>query len=133
VIALRAHHLLCQFGYRGHGYSEAFVDNMTAVLDHLSQHSHTLVRLSDEPDVLCAKYPTDQPNHCCQPEVIERDRRILAQLDLHRGTTMPWSDLVERAKTRFVPDDLTQLCSTCPWLPLGYCQQGLQQASLHPG
>lgn len=132
-LALRGHHLLCQFGYRGHGYSKAFTDNMTAVLTHLGRHGESLVCLTDTPDILCRKFPSDQPNHCHTPEVIHRDQAILDRLDLRPGHVIAWSELVERATHEFCSEDLLTLCSTCSWLPLGYCQQGLHEARLNPG
>jgi len=35
TIKLRPHHLLCTKGYGGMGYSEGFVENMTAITTHL--------------------------------------------------------------------------------------------------
>ncbi len=127
-IVLRGHHLLCQFGFRGYGYSADFVAQMSRVLEDLRKRPDQAVQLVDYPDVWCEAFPSEQPCHCREPIVIARDRAVLQQLGVESGAILPWATWVKRAHTRFVGDDLLTLCATCPWLPLGYCQQGLETA-----
>ncbi len=127
AVVLRGHHLLCQFGFRGYGYSPAFVENMRNILAFLREHPETMVECVDGPDSLCAAYPAEEPNHCLEPSVIARDRAVLSQLATTAGTRQPWARLVEAAAHAYVAEDLTTLCATCEWLPLGYCQMGLKQ------
>ncbi len=124
---LRGHHLLCALGFRGHGYSPGFAANMAAILQRLRAAPETLVMLTDEPDAICAAFPPDQPAHCRDDNVIARDRRVLAKLGLEPGAIAPWGQLQLRLGHAFVPSDLDALCATCPWLPLGYCRQGLRR------
>lgn len=122
---LRGHHLLCALGFRGYGYSQAFAENMAGILGRLAAAPDTPVTLVDRPDDICAAFPADRPAHCLEPEVLQRDRRVIAALGLHPGEGGTWAELLERAARTFVPADLDRLCATCPWLPLGYCRQGL--------
>ena len=39
MIELRAHHLLCLFGWRGHGYDRPFIDNFNRLVERLDQNT----------------------------------------------------------------------------------------------
>lgn len=122
---IRGHHLLCALGFRGFGYSPAFAANMAAILGRLDAAPATPVRAVDGPDGICAGFPADQPGHCLQENVVVRDRRVIAGMGLRVGDVVPWGELRRRLGEAFAPEDLDALCVTCPWLPLGYCQEGL--------
>ena len=124
-VPIRAHHLLCALGFRGHGYSPGFAANMAAILARLDAAPHTRVTVVDAPDGICAAFPPDQPSHCLEERVQVRDRAVLATLGLVAGAVATWGDLRARLGAAFLPGDLERLCATCPWLPLGYCQEGL--------
>ena len=55
--ALRGHHLLCILGFRGLGYDEAFVANMTRVVGLIRKKPETVFTLTDSADILCATCP----------------------------------------------------------------------------
>lgn len=46
LLHLRPHHLLCIQNYRGHGYSNAFHEKMTAVIEALGTPAGTAVELT---------------------------------------------------------------------------------------
>jgi hypothetical protein len=127
MIRLRGHHLLCLLGYRGMGYSESYTKNMTRVHSRLRQHPETPVTLVSGPDDLCAYFPPDQPYHCEDPNVHQRDAAVLDRMGLTPGTTLSWRELQGRLAASFVPSDIPHLCSTCPWLPYGVCEDGVRR------
>lgn len=127
-VAIRAHHLLCQFGFRGYGYSDAFVANMQHLLDRLRADPATPVVVTDKPDAICAAFPPDSPAHCQEARVADRDRAVLSALGVPPGTLLAWGQSVAGVRHAFRPDDLSSLCATCPWLPAGYCREGLEAA-----
>jgi hypothetical protein len=133
AMRLRPHHLLCSLGFRGLGYSPGFAANMAAILGTLRDAPETRVALVPEPDSICAAFPADQPCHCGEEAVAERDRQVLAALGMAPGESAAWWDLLRRAARAFAPPDLGVLCATCPWLPLGYCQEGLEALRGRPG
>ena len=126
--AMRGHHLMCALGFRGLGYSPEFAANMGAILRRLDAAPETPVTVTDGPDAICAAFPADHPAHCGEPNVALRDRRVIAGMGLQPGATRSWVELRARLGRAFVPRDLDTLCATCPWLPLGYCAQGLAAA-----
>ncbi len=125
AIRLRGHHLLCLLGYRGMGYSDEYVRNMSKVHQQLREHPQTLVQLVTGPDDLCAYFPCNQPNHCQEDTVHQRDRNIAQALGLDTDEAIPWQEIEERVAARLVPSDIPQFCSTCPWLPYGVCEEGI--------
>lgn len=136
AIRLRGHHLLCLLGYRGKGYSEGFCANMTNVYETLRGAPDTPIELIGGPDDICAAFPSDQPAHCENAGVYEKDRAILAQLGLTVGNSLSWADVCERVRMRVQPEDISGLCADCRWEPLGLCREGvghiLRDARLRP-
>jgi hypothetical protein len=130
-VPLRGHHLVCAFGFRGHGYSPAFAENMGRILRALEAAPDTPVRVVDVPDGICAAFPPDQPPHCEEPQVVARDRAVARAVGLEPGGVLAWGELRHRVARSLGPADLPHLCATCPWLPLGYCAEGLARARRH--
>ncbi|WP_322348592.1 DUF1284 domain-containing protein [Tumebacillus algifaecis] len=127
AISLRGHHLLCLLGYRGMGYSDAYVDNMTVVYSTLLSDPQTTCKIVSGPDQLCACFPADGEYHCEDRNVAERDALILQRLGLTPGQLVTWEDILARVARSLQPDDLLEICSTCPWLEYGVCQEGVQK------
>jgi hypothetical protein len=127
MIRLRGHHLVCLLGYRGMGYSEAYAANMTRVHSRLRKEPETPVLIVTGPDDLCAWFPEDQPYHCEDENVHERDAAVLKQLGLEPGLQTTWREVEQGLAKRFVPADIPRLCSTCPWLGYGVCEDGIRR------
>lgn len=127
AVALRGHHLICMLGYRGMGYSDAYVDNMTQVYRNLLANPTTECRIVNGPDQLCACFPADGDYHCENRNVAERDALILQRLGLKEGQIITWAEILSRVAAFLQPDDLLHICSTCPWLPYGVCQDGVRK------
>jgi hypothetical protein len=56
-----------------------------------------------------------------------QDRMVLAQLGLQAGQQVMWRDILERIRQRVNGTDLAGICGRCRWLPLGYCQEGIDR------
>lgn len=126
---IRAHNLLCIQGFVGKGYSPEFVANMKAVVGGL--RGTTEVTVLDEPDSLCAACPNLKERGCTlhgegtERGIVAQDRDVLARLGLRAGETATWGEILNRIRASVGPDDLGDICGTCPWLPLGHCRDGL--------
>jgi len=132
ALPLRAHNLLCLLGYRGEGYSEAFVAQMTDVHQTLVAAPATLVRVLATPDVLCATCPhlrggctLGGPAH--EAHMRAQDLDVLRRLDLEEGQVVPWRDVLARVAQRVRGADLPTICTTCQWLGLGWCADGVER------
>lgn len=89
MIHLRGHHLLCLVGYRGMGYSEEYVENMTRIHRQLRARPTTLVRLVKGIDHLCEKYPNSGEYHCLNEEIFNQDAYIAEKLGIQIGQLVP--------------------------------------------
>lgn len=131
-LPLRAHMALCLLGFRGSGYSEAFVARMQAIQDRLRADPTTRVALVDEPDGICGACPNlaagagctlGGPDH--EAHMRAHDGEVLRRLGLTAGVALPWSELLVRIGGSIRGADLDAICTTCPWLPLGVCRQSV--------
>ena len=131
TIHLRAHHLLCAQGFRGLGYSKAFAENFSAVLEGLRKGPGTLVEAIDRPDVLCAACPHLEGDRCrrgaadVESKVKEADQKVLKHLGLSPGAKLCWGEWLRRIGSSIGPTDLPAICGNCPWLAVNYCVIGL--------
>ncbi len=129
---LRAHHLLCILGFRGHGYSDAFTDNMSRIVERLHALPQTAIEIAEQPDDICAPCPFLKDDGCRQKgerseeDVRLRDRAVMDRLGLATGDRLSWNEIAERIKSKIRPEDLDTICGDCQWLPLGYCAEGLR-------
>lgn len=128
---LRGHHLFCLLGYRGMGYSEEYVKNMTELHQTLRKNPHTYIQLVKAPDHLCEKYPNSGKYHCQDPHIYERDEAILEKIGLQIGQILQWSDIETAIRKHAVPSDIQVVCETCSWRSYGVCEEGIQE--LHEG
>ncbi|MEX2414948.1 MAG: DUF1284 domain-containing protein [Paenibacillaceae bacterium] len=126
-IRLRGHHLLCLLGYRGMGYSEPFAKNMTGVYEQLWLEPATPVTIVKGSDDLCKSFPCDQPNHCDNHNVHERDEFIRKHLGLEVDDCLAWQQILDRVKSRVKPHHIPEWCATCQWLSYGVCEEGVNR------
>lgn len=130
-LKIRAHHLLCMFGFRGLGYSAAFIENMRSVVDSFFSQSGVEVELAAGRDVICAACPHMADGKCAAEEgadhaVRSRDREVLRRLGLAPGDRLSSSSLARLVADRIDPSALPDICAGCRWLAAGYCQEGLR-------
>jgi len=135
-VKLRAHSLLCIQGFVGKGYSPEFVRNMTAIVKGLG--GRTEVTVVAEPDSLCAACPNLRRSGCAlhgdgtEKGIVKQDRDVLRRLALSDGQTVTWGEILDRIRASVAPDDLDDICGSCPWLPLGHCKEGLARLRATP-
>ncbi len=129
---LRAHNLLCIQGFRGKGYDDAFVENMTRVVEALRKNPEQQVTVIAEPDDLCAACPNLKGDAGCELHgkgtekgIVSQDEDVARRIGVSIRTAMSWTELEARVRQSIAPDDLDDICGRCPWLPLGYCKEGL--------
>ena len=131
-VPLRAHNLLCLLGYRGEGYSEAFVARMTDVHRALAANPDLLVRVIARPDRLCEACPHLGASGCTlggashEAHMRAQDVDVARRLGLSDGAVHPWREVLARVARHVRGTDLPAICTTCPGLPLGWCAEGVE-------
>ncbi|MGA5690837.1 DUF1284 domain-containing protein [Cytobacillus pseudoceanisediminis] len=123
---LRGHHLFCLLGYRGMGYSQEYVENMTRLHQALRDNPRTWIQLVKGPDQLCEKYPNSGEYHCEHNDIYERDAVILEKLGLKIGQILYWKDIESNIQKYALPSDIQTFCETCSWRSYGVCEEGIQ-------
>ena len=113
---LRPHHALCAGFFRGKGYSEAFVENMSAVIGTL-RASDPLLTLRSAADPICGGCPHNSGGVCGHADKVEAyDAAVLALLGLQEGAEARWSELTARTRERILnPGRLKEVCGGCQW------------------
>ena len=112
---LRPHHGLCLSFFRGKGYSEDFVENMTRIQGALAENP--LIRLTGNTDVICAACPNNQAGCCRTAEKAARyDREVLRR-------TLPyltWLTVFEKRVRQQILDagQREAVCGDCQWSAL---------------
>lgn len=135
-LIIRGHTLLCLQGFRGEGYSPAFVENMRAVHRRLSIDPEATVRVIAAPDLICSACPHLQSDGChlkgpaFEAPMQRQDREVIARLGIAEGEILPWGEILHRIAAQIEGGDLDAICGSCPWLPLGYCKQGVDALSV---
>jgi len=127
MFQLRGHHLFCLLGYRGMGYSEEYVKNMTRLHQTLRNYPKSFIELVKGPDQLCDKYPNSGPNHCQDQNIYERDAMILKKMGLSIGQILTWEDIEATIRKNAVPTDIQTICKSCSWRLFGVCEEGIQE------
>lgn len=129
-LKLRAHHLLCLLGFRGLGYSPAFVEKMGQVLGELQRAPDAPITVVTECDIICSSCLHNLDGRCfkspdADSRIKAKDKAILKTLGFRDNMQTTARDAWERVKERVTPEDLAKLCSRCQWLELSYCREGL--------
>jgi hypothetical protein len=132
-LKVRPHHLLCILGFRGLGYDEEFVSNMTKLVEKLHADSTLPITLVVGGDAICAACPHSKGGKCLkradsEAEVTILDSKVLKRLGFEVGVQIPAGEAWERVRERLTSEDLTEICVDCEWLGLGYCVEGLRRS-----
>jgi uncharacterized protein len=127
MFKLRGHHLFCLLGYRGMGYSQEYVENMTLLHQTLRENPKSKIQLVKGPDQLCARYPNSGVYHCQDDNIYERDAAILEELGLKIGQILNWEDIEFLIRRHIVPTDIERVCKSCSWRSYGVCEEGIQE------
>lgn len=133
MIRLRGHTLLCLQGFRGEGYSPAFIAHLAAIHRSLADDPDQWVEVTDQPDSVCQACPHLSQEGCrlngerSEDEMRAQDRDVLSRLGYRAGERAQWRALLDRIARTLTGDELPAICGTCRWLPRGYCREGLIQ------
>ncbi|MDN5362140.1 MAG: uncharacterized protein PWP70_1187 [Moorella sp. (in: firmicutes)] len=116
---VRAHHLLCARQFRGYGYSQAFVRQVTRILLLWQRRPGLLLTITRKPDAWCRACPRRDTSICRHAGA--RDARVLAALGLPAGARLEVATAWQLVATRIDARAASLICQDCSWLAGGYC------------
>ncbi len=131
---IRPHHGLCLHFFRGKGYSEEFVENMTQIQTTL--RANPTVTLVAGTDSVCRTCPNRVGEQGClsDDKVLGYDQAVLQLCGVQLGDTLPWNDFFQRVEEHILSKNLRQsVCGNCQWTELCH-ERGATHAisHLHP-
>lgn len=121
----RGHHIICTSLYEGKGYSNAFCDNMTAIVTRLRKNPDEELLLAAEPDMICANCPNRTADQKCSHNanrVVDKDRRVIDCFELTEGKTYTYRELCRHARDHMTHEVFMEFCGSCPWRAQGLCK-----------
>ncbi len=131
---IRAHHLICRFGFKGLGYDERFIRVMEEVMITFRLNPELNLKVLASSDILCAACPNcrddicyDKDGHVQEEQIKKMDRFVLSILKLDEGEMYTLKEINQRIVDYFTVDKLASLCEDCEWRNYGYCRKGLQK------
>ena len=120
IIRLRPHHALCLRHFVGKGYSEEFVNNMSALYARLNSGERQMVQIILHRDSLCIACPHDVDYACESEEKVRQlDAAVAEACNLRSGQWLSWQELCELIDTRVMPNGaMPDVCRICEWYDL---------------
>ncbi|TSA55435.1 MAG: DUF1284 domain-containing protein [Planctomycetaceae bacterium] len=120
IIEIRAHHLLCLQGFQGHGYDEAFAQNMSEIVRYIDLNPDLEIEIVTKCDVICACCPNNVKGICknlgSAQSIREMDLYVLRKLGLKRGTKIRAKGIFTFVNTKLSNSlDIENLCGVCEW------------------
>ena len=119
-VRLRGHHFICLQFYRGEGYSAAFVDNLTRVVERIAEQPALLVEGADDVCAACPGLAAD--GSCVDPNAGEIEVRRIDRLAWDVLGAKPGDPLSLADARELLTDDAISLgrwrfeaCSGCTW------------------
>jgi hypothetical protein len=126
MIKLRPHHLLCTQGFSGSGYSDEFVENMTAVTDFLRATPCAIVEIVFSTDDICGKCPKKLGVDSCESN--EKVKRTDSKVAEYFGVTeksYAYHELVREINSKMSAEIMDDICGSCKWYPVSDCRKNI--------
>lgn len=113
---IRAHHAVCLQYFRGKGYSNRFVENMTNISSEL--HKNPLITVIDYEDDICSECPNCEKNKSClyHEKVRVYDNKVFEFCSIKSGHTMYWNEFQDLVYKNIISvDKRKMICQNCQW------------------
>ena len=123
---LRPHHLLCTQGYSGKGYSDDFVENMTAITTYLRNEADAAVEIVFSTDDICSKCPRMISDDLCESdEKVKRfDKKVIAYFGIEEKRYI-YQDIINEINAKMTSSMMDDICSGCEWYPVSACRRNI--------
>lgn len=119
---------MCIGQFKGYGYSEEFVRNMTQVVEELERSPHSQIRLVCRGDNICGSCPHFIEEACASGQkVLDYDRTALSLCGLKEDEVLTWNEFKRLVKIHILAENkLSWVCHNCSWLSLCLECQGFR-------
>lgn len=125
VDTLRIHHLLCIPLFVGEGYSDAFSENMTRIIQKLKEREQSSLRAICAPDMICAGCPNLQKDGSCgnskNNQVVQKDVRLAEAIEIKIEEQYMFQALLHKAREKLTKEIFDESCAKCEWYIKGLC------------
>ena len=122
VLKLRPHHINCLFFYEGKGYSEGFVENMNALVEHLRNYPEQKIYFEKQNDKLCEQCPNLKENICISSsKIVGLDQATLENYGLKEHEIYSFQEIKEKIYKNFSYETFRTICSQCEWYKREIC------------
>ena len=113
---VRPHHGLCAEFFRGEGYNDGFVKNMSETLSMLNEND-PIITLAEGADIICARCPHNGENVCETAEKVSRyDGAVLRICSLSAGDSLTWNEFRDIVRKKIISENrLGEVCADCCW------------------
>ena len=113
---LRGHHLICLNFFTGEGYDEAFIKNLSDIINKAKIEG---VKTCSGPDDVCIKCPHLKNNECrydenADEEIKKMDEMALSLLKTAPDTTVSWQEINGKIPEIFA-EWYQSFCLDCDW------------------
>ena len=125
-ISFRAHHFLCALCFQGEGYSPAFVENFSNIMQQLCSPSGdaTPITVTANADSICEPCPNRIEKSCKTADKIAvLDSAHARALHIQPGDVLTWGEAKQKITQHITLDTFHKMCETCSWKPLGICEK----------
>jgi hypothetical protein len=121
---LRPHHLLCTQGYSGKGYNEAFIENMTLIVNYLRNDANPTVEIVFSTDDICTKCPRKLGENLCEhnEKVNHFDSKVVFYFGIDEKE-YDYRDLVKEINSKMTLSMMDDICRGCEWYPMIACKK----------
>lgn len=119
---------MCTLGFRGMGYSPAFVENFKELKFRISEDPETPIQIQSKTDHICGPCPHNVGHGKCQKQkkIESLDERHMKALELDEGMKLTWNEALHRIKTYMTVEKFHQSCEGCEWKSYGVCEEELR-------
>ena len=126
TVKFRPHHLLCNLGFGGKGYSDEFIENFKRINQQFREDDSLEIEIVEYVDDICAPCPNKRDYLCTKQAKIERlDDAHAEALAIKIGDRLTWQEAKKRITECITVTKFTSICEPCSWKKLGLCEQAL--------
>jgi hypothetical protein len=128
ILQIRAHHFLCEPGYKGVNYDQNAKTSWDTITTYLKENPNAKIEIVEGPDSFCSSCPKKGVN-CTETYTKQLDDTVQKLLDLKIGAIYIYKQISEKLKEMLDPEKHAKACGDCYWRTLGFCKDTFKKQS----